>query len=102
MILSTWHNTHTHNLLFLSLSLQSENRGPSANDVIANAIAKGILNGEGINVGKQIKKPKGATKKKCKKVKVFSQSDGIPMTIAAKQKVVKKKQFYESPKKPFI
>ena len=96
------HTTYTHNLLSLSLSLQSEHRGPSANDVIANAIAKGILNGEGISVGKHIKKPKGATKKKCKKVKVFSQYDGIPMTIAAKQKVVKKKPFHESPKKPFI
>jgi len=77
----------------------SEKPGPSANEVIARAIAKGILDGEGITVQKHIKKPKGTTKKSRR---VFSRYDGIPMTIAAKQKVVGKKQFHDSHRKPFV
>jgi len=49
--------------------------------------------------GKHIKKPKGTTKKSRR---VFSRYDGIPMTIAAKQKVVGKKQFHDSHRKPFV
>ena len=91
----TYTHTHTHT----HKTLQSEKPGPSANEVIARAIAKGILDGEGITVQKHIKKPKGTTKKSRR---VFSRYDGIPMTIAAKQKVVGKKQFHDSHRKPFV
>ena len=74
--------------------MQPEKPSPSAKDVIARAIARGILPGEPINAQKQIRR-----KKKVKRV--FSQHEGIPLTIAARQKVVKKKQLPESPKRAF-
>ncbi|KAL5460531.1 hypothetical protein EMCRGX_G033983 [Ephydatia muelleri] len=56
---------------------------PTPSEVIARAIAAGILSADGLsNVEK---------KKKKKKSKVLTSSDGIPMTIAARKKVVQRK-----------
>ena len=75
---------------------------PLARDVIARAVANGLLDlggdlAEDINVQKQIKaKP---SKKKLKRI--FSQHEGIPMTIAAQQKVKKKVACTQDNKRPF-
>ena len=67
---------------------------PTPSEVIARAIAGGILSGEGLShVEKKKKKKKGK--------KVFSSSEGIPMTIAAQKKVVQKKPPEVPIRKPF-
>ena len=70
----------------LPSSLQPEEPSPSPADVIARAVASGVLSGEGIGLQKQIK-----TKRKKKAPRIFSQHKGIPMTISAQKKVVSKK-----------
>lgn len=56
---------------------------PTPSEVIARAIAEGILSTDGLS---HVEK-----KKKKKSKKVFSSSDGIPMTIAAHKKIVHRK-----------
>ena len=63
--------------------------------MIRNAIVKRILDGNGIS--SHTNKPK---KKASKSKRVFSSYEGIPMTISAQKKVVKKKE-QTSPKKVF-
>ena len=76
---------------------QVDKSGPSANEVIKQAIAKGILDGNGISSQAHGTKMK---KKASKSKRVFSRYEGIPMTISAQKKVVKKKD-QPSPKKVF-
>lgn len=66
---------------------------PTPSEVIARAIAGGILSGEGLSHVEKKKKKKGK--------KVFSSSEGIPMTIAAQKKVVQKKPPEVPVRKPF-
>ena len=65
--------------------------------MIKQAIAKGILDGAGISTQTHISKLK---KKSSKSKRIFTHHDGIPMTIAAQKKVVKKKE-QTNPKKVF-
>ena len=66
-------------------SLQGEKPAPPPKDVIAKAVAMGILDGSGI-----VDQPRKRKKHK-KPKRVFTCCEGIPMTIAAQKKVVQKK-----------
>lgn len=74
---------------------QIEKLGPSAKDVIKKAIAKGVLDGSGISSQTH---PTKLKKRPSKSKRVFSHCEGIPMTIAAQKKVVKKKEQTSSKK----
>ena len=74
----------------ISFPTQPEDPKPTAGEVIAKAVASGVLSREGLSVGAP---PDSArTKKKRKKLlRVFSRHVGIPMTITAQNKVTPKK-----------
>ena len=88
-------NTQT-TIVYVLYQTKIEKSGPSANEVIKNAIAKGILDGSGISTYPSSKLKKKSSKSK----RVFSRYEGIPMTISAQKKVVKKKE-QTSPQKVF-
>lgn len=82
----------------LPRGLQPAKPAPLPKEVIAGAIARGILQANGILEQQQIKRPRKAKKPH---QKIFSHHDGIPMTFAAQQKIVQKKQHKQSPARPF-
>ena len=71
--------------------MQPEDPKPSAGEVIAKAIASGVLSNEGLGVGTSPSSTHTPKKKRKKTSRVFSQHNGIPMTISAQNKVTPKK-----------
>lgn len=80
--------------------MQPESPKPTASDIIAKAIMSGVLSGEGLSVTSDTTRTK---KKRKKQPRIFSQHDGIPMTVSALNKVTPKKSLSAdmNTRKPF-
>lgn len=91
-VISTGTHHSVDNMECFTISIQREpDRPPTPpRDVIDRAIANGILDGEGINERKVTPKKRGKGKRKGR-FRIPFHHHGIPMTIAAQQKVVQKK-----------
>lgn len=90
-------NSRNKHYYYSYIHFQREKPGPPPRDVIARAVANGLIDIGGdsdiITPQKQISKPK-------KKGRIYALHNGIPTTIAAQRKVVKKK-VEQSPKRVF-
>lgn len=88
----------SYNIRIMSFCLVQPPKIPlTASEVISNAIGAGILSGEGLSYESKATKHK---KKKHTPKKVFSQHEGIPLTISAQMKVKRRVKSSTSCNKP--